>query len=94
MFGAFEQLANRRLLNGLARVHHHHPVGDPGNDTQIVTHVEDAGVDSLFEVHHQVQDGRLGGDVQAGGGLVHNEQIWLACQGHGNDHTLLHPPLS
>ena len=41
VFGAFEQLANRRLLNGLARVHHHHPVGNSGNDTLVAGHGND-----------------------------------------------------
>ena len=39
MLGAFKQLANRRLLNGLARIHHDHPISDARYNTQVVAYI-------------------------------------------------------
>ena len=39
MFWGLEQIANRRLLDGLPRIHHRHVIGDARDRTQVVTHI-------------------------------------------------------
>ncbi len=44
----------------------------------------------LLEVAQQVQNLRLNGHVQRGGGFVGHQELGLAGQGHGDHHALLH----
>jgi hypothetical protein len=44
----------------------------------------------FLQIHHQLQDLGLDGDVQSGGGLVGDKQLGLAGQGDGDHHALTH----
>ena len=89
MGGGGEHPGYRPFLDHLARVHHRHPVAEPGHHAEVVGDVEDGGAEPLLEVRDEVQDVRLGGHVEPGGGLVHDEQLRVAREGHGDQHPLL-----
>ena len=43
----------------------------------------------LTQFGDEVEDHRLGGDIEPGGRFVHDQQVGLAGQRHGNDDALL-----
>ena len=43
-----------------------------------------------FELQHQLEDLGLDGDVERRGGLVGDQQPWVAAERHGNHHALAH----
>ncbi len=70
MAGADEQAVCTGLLHLLAGVHHHHLVGDLGDDPEVVGH-EDHGHGLLHRQGvEEVEDLGLGGDVERGGRFV------------------------
>ena len=85
-----EEFSRRRLFHYLARVHHRHPVRDARYHAQIMAHEEDARIHPVFQLDYQVEYRRLGRHVQAGRRLVHDEQVRVAGERHGDDHALLH----
>ena len=87
--GGGEHPRYRPFLDHLARVHHRHSVAEPGHHPEVVGDVEDGCSVPLLEAGDQVQDMRLGGHVEPGGGLVHDEQLGVAGEGHGDQHPLL-----
>ena len=50
----------------------------------------DAHAFLIAQAAQQVENLRLNGDVEGGGGLVGDEQARLAAQGHGDEHALAH----
>ena len=87
--GGGEHPRHRPFLDHLARVHHRHPVAEPGHHAEVVGDVEDGRSVALLETGDQIQDVRLGGHVEPGGGLVHDEQLRVAGEGHRDQHPLL-----
>ena len=85
-----EQIADRRLLHLAARIHHHHALGDFGDDAEIVGDQDDGGADAVLEVAHQVQDLRLDGHVERRGRLVGDQELRIAGERHGDHHALAH----
>ena len=62
-------------LDGLAEVHHHHPVGDVAHDVEVVGD-EDVREPELFlQVLEQVEDLRLNRDVERRDGLVAEDEL-------------------
>ena len=51
---------------------------------------EDGHAELILQVAHDVEDLRLGGDVEGGGGLVSDEQARAAGEGHGDHDALAH----
>ncbi len=84
-------LAGRRVLDHLPRIHHRDLVRHPGNHAQVVADVEGRGAVLLLELGDQVQDGRLDGDVQRGGRLVHDQERGVVEHGHRDQDALLLP---
>ena len=50
----------------------------------------DGHVQLLLQRAQQIQNLGLDGHVQSGGGLVRNQQLRIAGQGHGDHHPLAH----
>ena len=63
--GVLEHRIPRAQLDDLAGVHHRHPVGDVGDDGEVVGHVERADPVGLAELGHRLEDHRLRGHVEA-----------------------------
>ena len=68
-----ENRVDRAGLHHLAVVHHDHLVGDFGHHTHVVGDEHDRHTMALLELLDQVQDFRLRGDVQRGGGLIRDQ---------------------
>jgi hypothetical protein len=43
-----EKLTNGGLFNCLTRIHNSYTVGDSGDHSQVVTHIEDTSIDTMF----------------------------------------------
>jgi hypothetical protein len=80
----------RRPLDDLPCVHHRDLIGPPGHDAEVVGHEDHGHEPRLLLSLQQVQDLRLHGHVEGGGGLVGDEEPGTAGQGHGDAHPLAH----
>ena len=69
-------------LGDLAGVHHRDPVGDVGDHREVVGDVERADAVGAAQLGHRVEHHLLGGDVEAGGGLVEDQHLGLRQEGH------------
>ena len=87
--GGGEHPRYRPFLHHLACVHHRHTVAEPRHHPEVVGDVEDGRSVPLLEAGDQIQDVRLGGHVEPGGGLVHDQQLRVAGERHGDQHPLL-----
>ena len=76
------------LFDDDAVLHHHDAVGDLGDDAEIMGDEHDRGLAALLQVADQFQDLRLRGDVERGGRLVRDQQLWIERQRH-RDHGAL-----
>ena len=85
-----EQLLDRGLFDLASGVHHHHPARILGDDPHVVGDQHDRGTELLLELDHQVEDLRLDGDVEGGGGLVGEQDLRTAGKGHPDHHALVH----
>jgi hypothetical protein len=63
-------------------------VRDLGDDGEIVGDEEHGEAEALAEIGEEVEDLRLDGDVEGGGGLVGNEQAGAIDDGHGDEDAL------
>ena len=88
---ACEDVACVATFHHRAGVHHHQPAHRLRHHAQIVRDEQEAHLVRLFELGHQLHHLALDGHVQCGGGLVRDQHIGPAGQGHGNHHTLAHP---
>ena len=83
-----EQVSGAGPLDDLAGVHDHDTVGPGGNDAHVVGDEQDGHVEALAQLVDQVEDLGLDGHVQGCGGLVRDQQLRLAGQGHRNHYPL------
>ena len=74
----------------LAPVQHRHAVAQLRHQPEIVRHVQRSGACFADERAHQIEDGRLRGDVQRSRRFVEDQQPWPGDQRHGDAHALLH----
>src|SRR5699024_19579 len=88
--GVVEDIVGSALFHHAAGVHDHHIVGHAGHHAKIVGDEHDGGVDLLLELHQKIQDLRLDGHVQGGGGLVGDDEAGVTGQGDGDHHSLAH----
>ncbi len=63
-------------------------VGDAGDDGEVMRDEEHGEAKALAEIGEQVEDLRLHGDVERGGGLVGDQQLRPVDDGHRNDDAL------
>ena len=69
-------------------LHHGHPVGDLGDDAEIVGDEQHARPAPLLQILDQRQDLRLRGDVEGGGRLVGDQESRVEHH-RGRDHDAL-----
>ena len=68
------------LLDNLPVLHHHDAIGHIGDDTHIVGDQDDAGLDAMPQITHEIKDFGLHRHIQRGGGLIGNEQPGIQGQ--------------
>ncbi len=88
---AREQQVRRRPLHDAAGIHHDDVVRDLGHHRQVVADELDRHADAHLQFQHEIEDLRLDGHVERGGGLVGNQQLRLAGEGHRDHRALAHP---
>ena len=74
-FGLTYSSSRVRDLDGLAEVHHHHPVGDVADDVEVVRDEDVGEPELLLQVLQQVEDLRLHRDVERRHRLVAEDQL-------------------
>ena len=84
-----EHRAHRTLLDHLPRVHHAEAVADPRDHAEVVADVENGRGEARLERVDQIEDLRLGRDVEARGRLVHDQQVGIARERHRDQDALL-----
>ena len=92
MAGMIEKLLAAALLGNVARVHDVYPLGVAGNDAQVVRDDDQRHVRLPDNIPQQVENLLLRGHIQGSSGLVGNQQLGVAGNGHGNHHALTHAP--
>lgn len=85
-----EQFAGRAFFDQLARVENPDAIADACDDGQVVADHENRDVELAPDRRDQVQDGRLHGRVEAGRGLVKDQERGVRREGHRDDRALLH----
>ena len=85
-----EDLFHGAVLDDLARVHNGHAVGHVCHNAQVMGDVDDRHAQLFLQVTDQLQDLRLNGHVQCGGGLVADQDLRAAGRCNGDDDTLAH----
>ena len=84
-----ENLPHGAFLDQLATIHHADPVAHARDGAEVVADEEDRRVVPPAEIAHEVEHRGLHGDVEAGRGLVHDQQRRLGDERHGDDDALL-----
>ena len=85
---AREDVFGAAVLDQHSVPHHGDPVGDLGDHAEVVGDEHDGGAVLGLQLLEQLQDLRLGGDVERGRRLVGDDQRRLERQRHG-DHDAL-----
>ena len=90
MPGVVKHLPGHADFHDVPGVHHRHPVRHIGDHAQIVGDINGGQGVFTHQIADQVQNLRLDGHVQGGGGLVANQDFRVAGYGDSDDHTLAH----
>ena len=85
-----ENLAHRPVLDDLSRIHHRHVISEVTHDAEVVGDEQYGHAQLFAQVAQQLNDLRLDGDIEGGGGFVGHEQLRLRSERHRDHHTLLH----
>ena len=88
MAGSAEDALRRARFHDFAVGHHAHPVRHRADDAEVVRDEQHRHAHLGAQLAQQVQNLRLNGHVQSGGGLVGNEQARLVGEGHRDHHPL------
>ena len=89
--GCAKSSSHRRLLRLPAGVHHHDPVGEVGDDAEVVRDQDDRRAEPLAELAQEVEDPRLDRHVERGRRLVGDQDLRIARERHRDHHPLAHP---
>ena len=84
-----EDLARRALLDEAPGVEHADALAEAHDQAEVVRDQQDGGVDAAAQLLDEVEDLGLHRGVEAGGGLVEDEQLRVDGQRHGDDDALL-----
>ena len=85
-----EKPVDRRFLDDAAGIHDDHPMGEFGDNAEIVGDQHDRRAGALAQVAQQVENLRLNGDVERRRGLVGDQDLGIAGQRHGDHDALPH----
>jgi hypothetical protein len=85
-----EHLLGRPLLHNLAGIHHDHALAHIRDHAERVADENDRRTEIAVELHDQVENLRLDGDVERGGRLVGDQQRGLVGEPHGEHDALAH----
>ena len=85
-----EQRVDPRLLDDLAGVHDHHPVGQLGHHAQVVGDEHHRHAPVPVERPQQIEDLRLDRHIQGCGGFVGDQHFGFQRQRHREHHPLAH----
>ena len=90
MVRVLEQPVDGGLLDHLAGIHHHHALRGFRHHAHGMGDQHHRHAEALLHVLQQIEDLRLDGDVERGGGLVGDHQLGLAGQRHRDHDALAH----
>ncbi|GAA4982808.1 hypothetical protein GCM10025734_04320 [Kitasatospora paranensis] len=90
MLRCAEDFSDGAAFRGAAGVHDEDVVCAFGDDAEVVGDEDDGGAEVALDLREEVEDLRLHGDVQGGGGFVGDEDVGLAHQRHGDHGALAH----
>ena len=79
-------------LHDAAEVHHRHPVADVLDHREIVGDEQEGELQLVLQVHEQVDDLRLDGDVERGHRLVADDELRVEREGPRDPDPLALPP--
>ena len=79
----------RRFSQGAA-VQHRYPVAHVGDNAQVVGNQQDGGAQFPAEPLEPLQNFRLQGNIQPGGGFIGNQQAGAHYQGDSQHYPLAH----
>ena len=83
-----ENVADRSLLDDLARVHDAHAVGHPLHHADVVGNQDDGHVQLFGDLGQEVEKVGLHLGIERAGGLVRDQQLGPAKQRHRDHHSL------
>ncbi len=86
----FEQPVDVGFFDDLAGIHHHHALRGFGHHAHGMGDQHYRHAEALLHVLQQIEDLRLDGHVERGGGLVGNDELGLAGERHGDHDALAH----
>src|SRR5215208_2373432 len=86
-----QEFSGGAFLDDTASVHYGHPVGDLGENREVVGNDEQGEVPLFAELCQEVQDLGLYHDVERRRRLVSDHQRRVARQGHSDHNPLAHP---
>ena len=75
MGGVVEDLLDAALFDGAPAVHHHDPVGQFGDDAEVVGDHDDRRIELLLQVPQQIEDLRLHRHIQSRRRLIGDQQF-------------------
>src|SRR5947208_12689898 len=90
MARAFEQAVDTGLFHHLAGIHDDDALRGLGDDAHRMGDQHDRHAEAFLHVLQQIENLRLDGDVERGGRLVGDDELWLAGQRHGDHDALAH----
>ncbi len=90
MGGIFVDVHDRAALNDVTSIHHVDGVDHLSNHTEVVGNPHDCHAQFLLQLDDQIDDLRLDGDIQCGGGFIGDQQFGLAGKRHGDHGALAH----
>jgi hypothetical protein len=83
-------VVDRADLHHAAGVHDRHPVGEPGDDAEVVRDEDDRRAGDLARGPQHFEHLRLDGHVERGGGLVGQDHVGVVRDCHGDHDALAH----
>src|SRR3954463_223015 len=88
MLGIAHQLLRIADLHCLAQIHHHHALADVLNHREVVRDEEISNATLLLQIHEQVDDLRLHGNIQRAHRFIADDQLGLDRQSAGDPNPL------
>ena len=85
-----EQPIGRGAFDDAAGIHHDDVVRDFRDHRQIMADELDRHADAVLQIQHQIENLRLDGDIERGGGFIGDQQRRFTRQGHRDHGALAH----